>query len=91
MIDQALKGQKYLYPQINKDNNEALLLAIGHTGVVVNSNGFSKDKSGEKLSESEEDKLEYRTDGTDAFDTLFIGMNMYPYRHSIFTMGSAMS
>jgi len=90
MIDQAFKGQKYLFPMFNKDNNEALLMAIGHTGVVVNSNGFSKDKSGEKLAESEEDKLEYRTDGTDAFDTLFIGMNMYPYKYSMFTMGSAM-
>ncbi|MDR2125586.1 MAG: hypothetical protein LBP63_01980 [Prevotellaceae bacterium] len=80
MIDQALKGQKYLFPQFNKNNNEALLLALGHTEVTVNCNGFSKNKSGEKLSESEEDKLEYRTDGTDAFDTLFIGMNIFPYR-----------
>jgi hypothetical protein len=82
MIDQALKGQKYLFPQFNKNNNEALLLSMQHTEIVVNSNGFSKNKSGEKLAESEEDKLEYRTDGTDAFDTLFIGMNIYPYRSS---------
>ncbi|MDR2065437.1 MAG: hypothetical protein LBP85_07005 [Prevotellaceae bacterium] len=78
MIDQALKGQKYLFPQFNKNNNEALLMAMGHTEVVVNSSGFSKNKSGEKLAESEEDRLEYRTDGTDAFDTLFIGMNLFP-------------
>ncbi|MDR1984085.1 MAG: hypothetical protein LBQ28_04610 [Prevotellaceae bacterium] len=88
MIDQALKGQKYLFPQFNKDNNDALLLALGHTGVVVNSNGFSKDKSGEKLAESEEDKLEYRTDGTDAFDTLLIGMNLYPQQSTQFILGS---
>ena len=35
--------------------------------------GFRKDKGGEKLAESEEDLLEHRTDGTDAFDTLYIG------------------
>lgn len=32
-----------------------------------------KDKSGEKLAENEEDLLEHRTDGTDAFDTPYIG------------------
>jgi len=82
MIDQALKGQKYLYPQINKANNEALKLAMELTGVKVGPNGWQKDKAGEKLAETEEDLLEYRTDGTDAFDTLFIGMNLYPV-HSI--------
>lgn len=82
MIDQALKGQKYLYPQINKANNEALKLAMELTGVKVGPNGWQKDKAGEKLAETEEDLLEYRTDGTDAFDTLFIGMNLYP-AHSV--------
>ena len=46
-------------------------MALGQTGVAVNSNGFSKDKSGEKLAETEEDKLEFRTDGTDAFGVIF--------------------
>ena len=32
-----------------------------------------KDKSGEKIAESEEDLHEHRTDGTDAFDALYIG------------------
>jgi len=76
-IDQALKGQKYLFPQINQLNNEALILALQHTGVRVGPNGFQKDKSGEKDAESEEDRLEHRTDGTDAFDSLFIGMNFF--------------
>ena len=31
-----------------------------------------KDKAGEKLAVSEEDLLEHRTDGTDAFDTLAV-------------------
>ena len=34
--------------------------------------GFHKDKWGEKLAETEEDLLEHRTNGTDAFDTLFL-------------------
>jgi hypothetical protein len=41
-------------------------------------NGFHKDKGGEKLAESEEDLLEHRTDGTDAFDTLYIGCEKFP-------------
>ncbi|WP_319228404.1 hypothetical protein [Draconibacterium orientale] len=79
MIDQALKGQKYLFVQINEQNNEALVPAMRQTGVKVGAYGFQKDKSGEKLAETEEDRLEYRTDGTDAFDTLFVGMNFYSY------------
>ena len=35
-------------------------------------------KADEKLAESEEDLLEHRTDGTDAFDTLFIGCEKFP-------------
>lgn len=90
MIDQALKGQRYLLPVFNRDNNEALWLALSHTGIVVNSRGFQKDKSGEKYAETEEDRLEHRTDGTDAFDTLFIGMNLYPQAGSGFVLGSAL-
>ena len=82
MLDQAFKGQKYLFPQINQPNNEALVLAMQHTGVKVGPYGFQKDKSGEKLAETEEDLLQHRTDGTDAFDTLFIGMNFYGYESS---------
>ena len=77
MIHQSLTGVNYLFPLFNKSNNEALLLAMEHTGVRIGSHGFGKDKSGEKLAESEHDLLEHRTDGTDAFDTLWIGMNKY--------------
>ena len=45
----------------------------------------SKDKSGEKLAESEEDLLEHRTDGTDAFDTLYIGCEKFHY-HDTFAL-----
>lgn len=78
IIDQALKGQKYLMPQYNKPNNEALLLGMEHCGVKIGPLGFQKDKSGEKLAETEEDRLEYRTDGGDANDTLLLGMFFNP-------------
>ena len=51
-------------------------------------NGFRKDKSGEKLAESEEDLLEHRTDGTDAFDTLYIGCEKFPY-HDSFSLSTS--
>ena len=35
---------------------------------------------GEKLAESEEELLEHRTDGSDAFDTLYIGCEKFPFR-----------
>ena len=41
-----------------------------------------KDKSGEKAPETEEDQLQARTDGSDAFDTLCIAVetgNGYSY------------
>lgn len=77
MIFQAMKGQRWLFPLFNKPNNESLLLAMENTGIRISADGFKKDKSGEKLIESEEDLLEHRTDGTDAWDTLFIGMNKF--------------
>jgi len=73
-----MKGERWLFPLFNKPNNEALLLAMENTGIRVGADGFKKDKSGEKLTESEEDLLQHRTDGTDAWDTLFIGMNKFP-------------
>ena len=77
MIFQAMKGQRFLFPLFNKPNNEALLLAMENTGVKIGVNGYQKDKSGEKLAESEEDLLQHRTDGSDAWDSLFIGMNKF--------------
>lgn len=80
MINEAMRGEdKYLQPHINQPNNEALLVAMRNTGVRVGPNGFEKDKRGEKYAESEEDRMEFRTDGTDAWDTLFIGMNLFKY------------
>jgi hypothetical protein len=77
-IDDALTGKQYLYPRFNRFHNEALLPAMETTGVRVGPNGFQKDKSGEKLEETEDNLLERRTDGTDAWDDLFIGCNFFP-------------
>ena len=83
MIYEAMRGQDgYLRPRFNQHNNEALLIAMRSSGVRIGPNGFEKDKRGEKYAETEEDRMEYRTDGTDAWDTLFIGMNKFPYAAS---------
>lgn len=54
-------------------------------GQPLGRNGFRKDKGGEKLAESEEDLLEHRTDGSDAFDTLYSGCEKFPY-HDTFAL-----
>ena len=82
LINNAFAGKQRLVPFINRSNNEDLILAIQSAGVSRGRNGFRKDKSGEKLAESEEDLLEHRTDGTDAFDTLYIGCEKFPYREA---------
>lgn len=82
LINQAFAGRQRLMPFFNRQNNDDLILAIQAAGVARGRNGFRKDKAGEKLAESEEDLLEHRTDGTDAFDTLYIGAEKFPV-HSI--------
>lgn len=82
LINQGFAGKQRLMPFFNRSNNEDLILAVQSAGVSRGRNGFHKDKSGEKLAESEEDLLEHRTDGTDAFDTLYIGAEKFPYRES---------
>lgn len=82
LINNAFAGKQRLMPFFNRSNNEDLILAIQSAGVSNGRNGFRKDKSGEKLAESEEDLLEHRTDGTDAFDTLYIGAEKFPFHDS---------
>ena len=82
LINQGFAGKQRLMPFFNRSNNEDLILAIQSAGVSRGRNGFRKDKSGEKLAESEEDLLQHRTDGTDAFDTLYIGCEKFPYHDS---------
>ena len=74
LINRMFAGKSKLKVMINRENNEDLLVSIQTAGVY---NG-GKDKRGEKLAETEEDKLEARTDGSDAFDTLCIGCERFP-------------
>lgn len=76
-IDDALKGSRNLFPLFNQPNNEILLQGMEQTGTSVGLNGWGKDKSGEKKPDTPEDPAEFRTDGGDAWDTLFIGCNNY--------------
>ena len=83
LINQGFSGKQRLMPFFNRQNNDDLILAIQAAGVSRGRNGFRKDKGGEKLAESEEDLLEHRTDGTDAFDTLYIGCEKRPFHDTI--------
>ena len=85
LINNAFAGKQRLMPFFNRSNNEDLILAVQSAGVSRGRNGFHKDKSGEKLAESEEDLLEHRTDCTDAFDTLYIGCEKFPF-HDAFAL-----
>ena len=79
-------------PFFNRQNNDDLILAIQAAGVSLGRNGFRKDKGGEKTCRigshrlaafvacGERTLLEPRTDDTDAFDTLYIGCEKFPYR-----------
>ncbi|MBP5687796.1 MAG: hypothetical protein J6X22_04040 [Muribaculaceae bacterium] len=80
LINQGFAGRNNLVPMFNRQNNDDLILAIQSAGVVRGRNGFQKHKAGEKLAENEENLLEHRTDGTDAFDTLYIGCEKLPQR-----------
>jgi hypothetical protein len=90
LINDGFKGAKHLMPMFNRENNEALLVAISLAEVKIDPLGFHKNKGGEKLAETEDDPLEYRTDGTDAFDTLYIGCSLYPYYAAGEGIGSAL-
>ena len=80
LINQGFAGKQRLIPFFNRQNNDDLILAVQSAGVTHGRNGFRKDKGGEKLAETEEDLLQHRTDGTDAFDTLYIGCEKFPHR-----------
>lgn len=85
-IDRALKGANdLLFPLFNLYNNEFLKIALEQTGTKMGGNIFEKDKSAERLLDSVENPDEYKTHITDAWDTLFIGMNFFytsPARYS---------
>lgn len=80
-INEGLSETGRLSVRFNEENNQDLIVALEHATIKVGYNGFKKDKGGEKLPETETDPLELRTDGTDAWDVLYIGC-LY-YRHNI--------
>ncbi|MDR2087574.1 MAG: hypothetical protein LBP72_10465 [Dysgonamonadaceae bacterium] len=52
LISQGFKGQSGLFPMLNRENNEALILAMEQTGARNGQEGFKRDKSGEKPAET---------------------------------------
>ena len=89
VLDDCFKGAKHLIPLLNKENNEALIVSISLAEASIGAKGFQKNKAGEKLAETEDDLLEYRTDGSDALDTLVLGISLFPYNSSGgFVLGS---
>ncbi len=75
----------YYYDATALGSNYAVNDQDFHWAVVheFERNGFRKNKSMEKQPESEEDLLEHRTDGTDAFETLYIGCDKFP-QHDLY-------
>lgn len=77
-FDLAFKGDSsYLFPTFNRDNNEYLIMAMENTGVRIGKNGFEKDKQAEKKPDSPEYPDETKTHVTDAWDTLYVGLNFH--------------
>lgn len=80
IINEAFSGKEALLPMLNADNNEELTQALQLAEVRIGEKGVRKDKSGEKTIESDTNlPLELRTDGTDAWDTNFLGCLTMPY------------
>ena len=84
-INSAFAGYSWPAIRFNAQNNEALLGAIENCDVQIGYNGFRKDKSGEKMSVDAEDATpeELRTDGTDAFDELYMGVKHFRQGYSL--------
>lgn len=77
-IDRSLKGDPdFLLIRINLYNNEFLKIALEQTGVRQGKNGFEKDKTPEGTPDTPDTPDEYKTHITDAFDTLWLGMNFF--------------
>ena len=76
-INEGLAGIASPAIRINRENNEALIIAMENAEVRNGYKRFQKDKSAEKYAETEDNLLEHRTDITDAFDTLYLGCRHY--------------
>lgn len=90
-INDALDGHDYLMPLFNRNNNDILLTAMETCGTTNGRTGFEKDKSGEKKPETEDNPYENRTDGTDAWDDLFIGLNFFPQQYTSINFSTVFS
>lgn len=78
IINEALAGITYPAIRINQPNNPDLIIAMQLCEVSISYLGFRKDKSQEKKPETEDNlPLEQRTDFTDAFDTLWLGVKYF--------------
>jgi len=80
IINEGFEGREKLLPMFNADNNEELTQAMMYAEMKLGSKGIRKDKSGEKSAETDTNlPLELRTDGTDAWDTNYLGCLTLPY------------
>lgn len=70
-------GSDFLSPRFNSEACDDLITAIELAGSVVTRRGFGKDKNPEKRSDTPEFPDQHKTHITDAWDSLFIGMNLY--------------
>lgn len=78
IINEALAGITYPAIRINQPNNPDLIIAMQLCEVKMDYSGFHKDKSQEKKPEAEDNlPLQQRTDFTDAFDTLYLGLKLF--------------
>lgn len=79
VLNEALAGLSYPAIRINVENNDAVIVALENAEVLKVGNSFKKYKAGEKLSETADGAVpyEFRTDGTDAFDSLYIGVKFH--------------
>ena len=59
-------------------NNDVSFSLFKQLALNVAVTVFTSRRLGEKLPESEENLLQHRTDGSDAFDTLYIGCEKFP-------------
>jgi len=95
IINEALGGFTSPGIRINMLRNEELIIAMQMTEIRERYSGqtktISKNKSGEKLADTDGGvPLQQRTDITDAFDSLYLGVKFYRFRTSyLMTPGGA--
>lgn len=84
LINRGFDGRARLVPYFNEQNNGSMLILVQTAGVY---NG-KKDKRLEKTMETEESKLEERTDFSDALDMLYIGSERFPQETVVMLVAS---